>query len=400
MHIDNIKRDLITPAKRIIDHHKEIERIKGESFNLFSILKMESNENATHSAFLGELLNPKGSHQKGNVFLKLFLEILELEVSEFDISSAHLTLEKYLGFKDNDTKQGGRIDIYLKDLHGNSICIENKIFANDQISQIERYHNHNKDKNKVIYLTLFGEEASTKSKGELMSNLDYKTISYVKTILDWLQLCLKEAAETPILRESIKQYIILIRKLTNTMENQQENELIDLIFSHYEEAQYIATHFKKAKQQLTEEIRKKIISELSEKLKNKYLVEPGNDTSSNISQIWIKLVRKESQGLFFGIESFTGNGPFGESFFIGIFNSSKNSDFYKHKGVTTEANIYWTNRSVFTLFEGYPVNFNAPTTLQRLHTDEKFTLRFTAYIVQEIEKYLSEKSNLLNDFLK
>lgn len=46
---------------------------RGESFNVFSILKMESNETATHSAILAELLNPRGSHGCGSAFLGAFL---------------------------------------------------------------------------------------------------------------------------------------------------------------------------------------------------------------------------------------------------------------------------------------------------------------------------------------
>lgn len=45
---------------------------KGELFNTFSILKMETAENKTHSNFIAELLNPKGSHLKGSIFLERF----------------------------------------------------------------------------------------------------------------------------------------------------------------------------------------------------------------------------------------------------------------------------------------------------------------------------------------
>ena len=36
---------------------EEISRLKGENFNIFSILGLESAENKTHSAFIAELLN-------------------------------------------------------------------------------------------------------------------------------------------------------------------------------------------------------------------------------------------------------------------------------------------------------------------------------------------------------
>ena len=62
--------------------------------------------------------------------------------------------------------------------HRGSISIENKIYAGDQIAQIERYCNYNKDKNKVFYLNLFGEEPHPDSKGKLKSETDFKIISY------------------------------------------------------------------------------------------------------------------------------------------------------------------------------------------------------------------------------
>jgi hypothetical protein len=105
---------LLSSSGRIIAHQEEIKRLKGESFNIFSILGMESNENATHSAFLGELLNPKGSHLLGAIFLERFLKVIDFKL-EFDISSASLILEKHVGTRDDQLKTGGRIDIYLKE---------------------------------------------------------------------------------------------------------------------------------------------------------------------------------------------------------------------------------------------------------------------------------------------
>ena len=66
-------KNILDSTKTIVEHQNILERIKGEKFNVFSILKMESKENDTHSNFIGELLNPQGSHFKGSIFLKLFL---------------------------------------------------------------------------------------------------------------------------------------------------------------------------------------------------------------------------------------------------------------------------------------------------------------------------------------
>ena len=202
----NIKK-LLESTARIAKYQEEIKQLRGENFNIFSILGMESRENETHSAFIGELLNPKGSHYFGNCFLQLFLETVGY-AGELDINTANLTIEKHIGIRDDVTKQGGRIDLFISDKNGISISIENKIYAVDQYAQVERYVNHNQTKNTVYYLTLNGTEPSSASAGELIPGEHYYSISYESNIIDWLKLCLKEAAEQPILRESIKQYII------------------------------------------------------------------------------------------------------------------------------------------------------------------------------------------------
>ncbi len=77
----NLKH-LLSSTKQIIKHHDEITLAKGEHFNLFSVLKIEGRENNTHSAFLAELLNPKGSHKQGSKFLELFLKLINKELSQ------------------------------------------------------------------------------------------------------------------------------------------------------------------------------------------------------------------------------------------------------------------------------------------------------------------------------
>ncbi|WP_338357508.1 PD-(D/E)XK nuclease family protein [Yeosuana marina] len=240
-------------VKRIVKHHNELAKLKGEHFNVFSILNMESKENGTHSAFLGELLNPRGTHYLGSTFLELFLQVVKQNNMPFNTSKASLKLEHPIGNRNDAKKTGGRIDIYIKDNTGNTICIENKIYAQDQNVQIERYNNHNIGKNTVYYLTLFGEEPSEASKGNLISGIDFYCISYHKHIKEWLELCLKEAHGYPILRESINQYLILIKKLTNTLNTEQEKELTDLLLNELETSFTIVQNLYKVKEALKDE---------------------------------------------------------------------------------------------------------------------------------------------------
>jgi hypothetical protein len=56
---------------------------------------MESDEVKTHSRFLAELLNPKGSHGQKDVFLKKFVE--RFGIIDFEIKNAELFVEFYIG---------------------------------------------------------------------------------------------------------------------------------------------------------------------------------------------------------------------------------------------------------------------------------------------------------------
>ncbi len=256
---------LLRNTKRIVNHQNEMMIAKGENFNLFSVLKMETKEDSTHSAFLAELLNPKGSHKMGTVFLELFLqtinhtnnlENLKIPKENFETEGAKVTTEYYIGNVNFEKQTGGRIDIFLKDKKENCISIENKIYAKDQNQQIKRYFNFKTDKNTVYYLTLDGKSPSDDSKLGLKEEIDFFNISYKDQIVGWLELCLKEVANFSSLRESINQYILLIKKLTNTMDDKYQAELLDVMMSNIEESKFIANNYDNAVLALKNNFRK------------------------------------------------------------------------------------------------------------------------------------------------
>lgn len=275
---------LIKDASRILKHQKEISILKGENFNVFSILKMETKENATHSAFLGELLNPEGSHNMGTIFLKLFLETIDLE--HIDLDSAQVKLEHYIGERDDSAKTGGRMDIFIYDKNYKTICIENKIDAPDQDVQIQRYYNYNTAKNKVYYLTKEGEEPGDSSKGNLNSGEHFHNLSYSVDIIQWLTSCMKEASTYPILRESINQYIILIKKLTNQLtDSKMEKDIHELIKRDYKAVKALDAHVKFVEKHAAEvflkELQASILAELKEKSKEAWTVEISEDLNDS-----------------------------------------------------------------------------------------------------------------------
>lgn len=207
----------------------------GELFNVFNILGLESNEVRLHSALLAELLRPNGMSGVGNAFQKAFLAILGLP--ENYIVDGKVSVELSIGTT-TDT-EGGRIDIIMED--GNhAIIIENKIYAQDQPAQLLRYTNFARDNYphgyRLLYLTLDGKEASDDS----AQGCPYQCISYKNEISKWLEECARISFDRPLVRETIRQYINLIKQLTNqSMGTLEDNKLVELVASPEHVAEYL-----------------------------------------------------------------------------------------------------------------------------------------------------------------
>lgn len=237
--IINILNQVRIVSQKIKEQRKEkFER--GENYNIFNDLGFMSDEVHLHSMFLANLLNPKGSHGQRGKFLEAFLKMLQKSFPaisadnlELDTAIASVGVEKYIG-RQTDS-EGGRIDIYLTD-GKHSIIIENKIYAGDQHHQMLRYWNYGmsqkgNDTEKsfvLIYLTLDGCSPSKESLGEDLKENDIVCLSYKSDIRGWLDRCVELASRTPLVRETINQYISTIGILTNNvMENNKD--LFDIL---------------------------------------------------------------------------------------------------------------------------------------------------------------------------
>lgn len=205
--------------------YEKLNEVTESGFNIFSILRNESEEVALHSRFIGELLNPNGSHGQGRLFQQLFLQQLQGENTFFK-GQFSIDIECHMG-------KYGRIDLLLlgeKDV----IVIENKINADDQPNQLQRYNDAVSDfygskRKHVYYLTLFGNAPSEHSLGSL-NREKVECISYKTFIKQWLKSCACEVYDYPSLRETIIQYRKLIEKLTGqTLKEGQKVEIKRLL---------------------------------------------------------------------------------------------------------------------------------------------------------------------------
>lgn len=217
-------KDLIQKVSEISIRYEHLSKLSGNDFNVFNVINVTTDEVRLHSRFIAELLNPKGSHGQGGVFLNLFASKFNVTM-DFDVASVEV--EKHIGTLTETT--GGFIDIFISDNKGRSITIENKIYASDQKCQLLRYYNFNA--NNLLYLTLLGDEPNESSyifndDKKLDPRTDFKLISYKYDIKEWLIACRKEAVELPLLREGISHYINLIEILTGQSSNDIMNKEI------------------------------------------------------------------------------------------------------------------------------------------------------------------------------
>ena len=228
-------RTILATISKLYENEKQVElerREKGEFFNVFNTIGLRTEEVRLHSAFIAELLNPKGSHGLSYHFLQAFLEIIDLPNNYINYHKCSQNIvERVIGPVTD--MEGGRIDIIIED--GNhAVIIENKIYAGDQTNQMLRYNNYGR-KNfpngyELIYLTLDGHGPDDCSLGD--DDYPYITASYEKDIVEWLEKCYSISEKKPLVQSVIKQYCELVKQITNTdMDTKYRNDLMSVMLA-------------------------------------------------------------------------------------------------------------------------------------------------------------------------
>ena len=199
MQLSNTRRML----ERAAGLYERYGSVEWEDFNIFSVLRAENDEVNLHSRFLAALLRHRRSRGAPLRSLEDFLRSV-IDIDDFRLDGVEIELEHH------------GIDILIRNpASREAVVIENKIWARDQHRQLARYaEKMEKDGycvRSLLYLTLDGhspdEESSDGSQVDLAS---------YREIIPWLERCQERAYDEPALRESVGQYIRLIRKLTGT----------------------------------------------------------------------------------------------------------------------------------------------------------------------------------------
>ena len=215
-------RLLLGEAGRFYEKHR-IGQVK--PFNIFSVLRSESDEVNLHSRFLHALLNHKEQKSKKRENLKSFLK--HIGIKKFSLEGETVERERFY------------IDILIRIDKDTAVAIENKIYAEDQNRQLQRYKEtlvRLGYKNiHIVYLTLYGQDPSCKSRGNLDDEKVIK-ISYQnsqepqKSIQPWLKDCQNRAFDSLELQMAIKQYMSIVRTLTeNSLKETYMSDLLNLL---------------------------------------------------------------------------------------------------------------------------------------------------------------------------
>jgi hypothetical protein len=184
-----------------------------------NIVKLLAPNETKHSRLLGELLNPKGQHGFGKLFLALFFEhvLSDTDFTDEDSDAWIVTVEKE------------RFDIRIRNQNNSKIIIlENKSNeAGDQPNQLYRYwyrgiycmQNHFPidTYSKILYLSpgdsKSPDEQTLSRPEDLPSGLPksvpldkIKTVYYDREIYNWLEACGKKVEKDSEIYYCIKQY--------------------------------------------------------------------------------------------------------------------------------------------------------------------------------------------------
>jgi hypothetical protein len=325
---------LLLQVTKIQNKYEDVAKKNGENFNIFSIMNMESDEVYTHSAIIGELLNPNGSHGQGNLFLLLFIEEIrnsfgsDITLNNFTTLINDKICERTITREINwENVTGGRIDLIIED-QNQLLIIENKLDAIDQEYQLIRYNNYAETKkNKktfLLYLTLNGKELKNetpyKSSGGLniegynfhfkdrdkyekkikidnIYNCLYYPISYEIHIRDWIEKCIKNTNEKPLLQATLQQYFTLIKKITfQTMSEEMKADIITAILENPNENIKSAFEISASLKSLKKKLYENLIQDLKNNESGYHILDTnhpdyyGVDINSEITENEIKVL--------------------------------------------------------------------------------------------------------------
>ena len=378
---------LLTKADTILEKYNYAEKLK-ENFNIFEILGLENLEVDLHSFLIFSLIkNPKKNSLYEN-FFKIFLEIVLKE--KYDSSKKYQVFREYQIFN-------GRMDFYIK-TDDKEYAVEMKIWTVDSENQLKKYQkflDSQHKKNKLYYLTLFGDDPIQEENKEINPIL----ISFKEDISKWIKKCIEKSYDYPKTRETLKQYLFTINKLTNNLQDEEkEMEIKELLLK--DNNLKIAMELSKSIETVKEEVEEKFWEELM----NKINIPLEKDTffESSLKEInFYKEVNLKDKFLCFGL----GRGKNSIYFFIGLtnrehdewlspdFSDKLNNKFIEFQEKTTNSKReYKMENTIWKYIKiSKTTNFNIDDFYILLDEEERNNL------ILELNEYMQRMYQIINE---
>jgi hypothetical protein len=172
------------------------DRRRASRFNVFDFIDPDENKLSDVLAFL---LDPKGAHGQGDLFLRLFFKQLKLQSDRQQLRIATVRRE---ASTHGILKSRRRMDVLVD--AGTLVAIENKVDAMEQPEQVKDYLAHLRECTRhrsrisaLVYLTPNGrspESLGTSKLSKQQADENLHCWSYHKDLRTWLDNCRRECA--------------------------------------------------------------------------------------------------------------------------------------------------------------------------------------------------------------
>lgn len=267
-------------------------------FSLFDYIRTDE---MGISTCIASLLDPKGKHGQGDVFLNEFIKSTA-SVSNWATTSEHCQI-----FTEKQANDQRRIDIFLKFDNG-FIGIENKPWANDQKDQLRDYANFLKRTSNggnwlLIYLCNRDPSENTINDGllkEISLSGNFIRLNYDE-IIDWLWCCYS-AARSQTVRVFIEEFAKFIKSNINgELDMSESNEIISTILKspeNIESSFHVYQAIGSLKRRLLENFKQDLIGELR-KNNHEIVWEDSLYESKRYSGFGVKLSNSQDKHLRF-----------------------------------------------------------------------------------------------------
>lgn len=251
-------RKLVEKTIPIIKNYEAENINNGYGNNIYSLLNAERDEVMTHEETIYSIFQNQYNHEIKQKLFSAFMIAMDLEEkyyhTEWDVEKEYFIGE-------------GRIDLFFHSCDNTlAVVVELKIDAEDQENQLTRYYNFVKRSNyvdfEIVYLTLDGREPSEQSIEGIPQTYHICLRSFGEHIVKWLSACTDIFETYSIDTSLLKQYEILLKKITQ--ETYRQHEIAKLFCD--KDSLLAGMALAEALPEAQEEIRYKFFEKLNEKI--------------------------------------------------------------------------------------------------------------------------------------